>query len=85
MFHTWRVKTLLIVPKHQANQPAVGETLLYESRLPKQARKYGGIPVVVRKPAREVAGLGDGRSSSPRRIWFRDSPHESVKDQPKYV
>jgi hypothetical protein len=50
-------ETLLIVPQYQANQPAVGETLQYESRLPEQARKYGGIPVVVRKPASEIPGL----------------------------
>jgi hypothetical protein len=45
MFHTWRVKTLLIVPKYQSNQPAVGETLQYASRLPQQARNYGGDSV----------------------------------------
>jgi hypothetical protein len=54
MFHTWRVKTLLIVPKYQSNQPAVGETSQYASRLPEQARNYGGIPVAVRKPATEI-------------------------------
>ncbi|AKS35915.1 hypothetical protein AFA91_32890 [Mycolicibacterium goodii] len=49
MIHTWRVSTRLIVPKYRANEPAVGETLEFGSRLPVQARKYGGIPVAVRK------------------------------------
>jgi hypothetical protein len=57
MIHTWRVKTTLIVAKYQANQPAVGETLQFASRLPEQARKYGGVPVAVRKPISEMAGL----------------------------
>lgn len=49
MIHTWRVSTRLIVPKYQANEPAVGETLQFGSRMPEQARTYDGIPVAVRK------------------------------------
>jgi hypothetical protein len=54
MIHTWRVSTRLIVPRYQANQPAVGESLQFGSRLPEQAKKYAGIPVVVRKLTDEM-------------------------------
>lgn len=49
MIHTWRVRTRLIVPTYRANQPAVGQTAEFQSRLPEQARQYDGIPVVLRK------------------------------------
>jgi hypothetical protein len=57
VIHTWRVTTLLFFPKYEANRSAVGETLQFESRLPEQARKYGGIPVAVRKPAAEIVAM----------------------------
>jgi hypothetical protein len=53
MIYTWRLRTLLLVPKYRGETPPVGGTLEFYSRLPEQARQYDDITVAVQKPANE--------------------------------